>query len=329
MSRDTFDAVLAEVLSRFPAGRHGNPKPLGNHGGFSGARLWRVEGFCLRAWPPDDSFPARLDHIHQLMTQARDAGLTFVPRLERAADGSSCIEHGGRWWELVEWLPGRADYCDRPTTARLQAACCALARLHVMWGRGSVRTDVCPAVQRRFDSLRQWHELRTGGWDPLTVVTASDRLRSLTERAVAVLARRLASIQPWLTPWAEPRWPLQPCLCDVWHDHLLFEEDRLTGLIDYGSVKLDHVAADLARLLGSLVEDDDEGWHVGLTAYRSVRPLSAEEAELARTLDRTGTVLGVANWLRWLYAEHRAFENRDAVAQRLGTLVTRLEKWQR
>ena len=98
---------------------------------------------------------------------------------------------------------------------------------------------------------------------------------------------------------------LQPCLCDVWHDHLLFSGDTLTGLVDYGSVKIDHVAVDLARMLGSLVEDNTAKWDLGLLGYRGIRPFSASEEGLARALDRAGIVLGAANWLKWLCLERR------------------------
>jgi homoserine kinase type II len=142
-----------------------------------------------------------------------------------------------------------------------------------------------------------------------------------------VLARWVDRVPAWLQPWAGTAWRLQPCLCDLWHDHLLFEGDRLTGLVDYGAVKVDHVAVDLARMLGSLVADDAEGWRVGLGAYREVRGLAPEEVGLARALDRTGAVLGVVTWLRWLYADGRAFETRTAAERRLGELVSRIEGW--
>ena len=77
-----------------------------------------------------------------------------------------------------------------------------------------------------------------------------------------------------------------------------FDGDRVTGVIDYGAMKIDHPAVDVARLLGSLVEDDLAGWAMGLAAYREVRPLSADEAELARALDVTGTIAAAAVWLR-------------------------------
>jgi hypothetical protein len=49
---------------------------------------------------------------------------------------------------------------------------------------------------------------------------------------------------------------------------------------------------------------------------------------LVHDLDETGTLLAAANWLTWLYHEHRQFEDLAAVAQRLGALVWRIEHWQ-
>jgi len=36
----------------------------------------------------------------------------------------------------------------------------------------------------------------------------------------------------------------------------------------------------------------------------------------------------LANWLIWLYKEHRAFDDRRAVARRLEKLVQRVERWE-
>ena len=116
-------------------------------------------------------------------------------------------------------------------------------------------------------------------------------------------------------------------MCDVWHDHLLFDGDRLTGLVDYAAVKNDHIAVDLARLLGSLVEDDEDGWREGLVAYSRQRPLSQEDEALARMLDVTGTILGAANWVRRLSDPQSIEENRSAAARRLERLLQRIEKW--
>ena len=90
---------------------------------------------------------------------------------------------------------------------------------------------------------------------------------------------------------------------------------RVTGIIDFGSVKPDHVAVDLARLLGSIAGDDPERWATGLRQpYRSVRPLAPDDEALAHVLDRTGVLVGLFNWLKWLYRDGREYDDLAAVA---------------
>ena len=260
------------------------------------------------------------------MELAERARLEFVPVIFRNTAGQTWTEHAGRLWELTTWMPGTANFHDRPTPQRLEASCTALARLHLVWARTNAATGPCPAVQRRLDSAREWASLVNSGWQP-GFPEDGDPVHPWARRAWQVLHYHFPRLCDSLAPWADVRLPLHPCLCDVWHAHILFEGDRVTGLIDYGSVKVDHVAADLARLLGSLVPDD-ERMTAGLSAYARLRPLSPQEVMLAHVLDRTGTLLGVTHWLRWLYHEGRRFEDRTAVARRLAELVTRIERWQ-
>jgi homoserine kinase type II len=303
--------------------------PLGNHGGFSGARLWRGEGpagaCCVRAWPPGEPGKDRLDAIHRLMIAARQAGLEFVPEVLASTAGPTWVEHAGRLWDLTGWLRGRADFHQRPAPHRLEAACIALARLHLVWAAGQTCTGVAPAIQRRLAVVREWLDLLGAGWRPDFERGSPDPVRPWAERAWRVLPSRLEPVPRALAPWAQLCWTLQPCLCDIWHDHVLFEGDRVTGLIDYGSVKQDHVAVDLARLLGSLVGCDRQQREIGLEAYRRLRPLTAQEQALVDVLDESGTLLAAANWLKWLYHERRSFPDANAVAGRLAVLVERID----
>ena len=319
-----------QVLASYPTPlRVGAVRLLGNRGGFSGASLFYLDNpagaLCLRAWPTQESEPHRLAWLHRLMNTARDAGLSFVPRVFPARDGRTFVQHVDRCWELQEWMPGRPDFHEQPTAARLENACIALARLHEQWSHAHATAGPCPAIQRRLDGIRQWHTFAasiTGG-----SAVHDPSLRGITERAERVLDSWLRQLTPWLELWATRSVRLHPCLCDVWHDHVFFQGDQVTGIIDYGAVKVDHPAVDLARMLGSLIEDDETACQTGLAAYRTARPFSTDEERLARVLDVSGTVLGIANWLRWLAGKEKDVPDLIAAGQRLETLVRRVERW--
>ncbi len=297
--------------------------PLGNHGGFSGALLWRVgNGLCLRASSPAAQDAAQVAEIHRLMIAARQEGLPFVPAVCATLKGTTVVEHAGRLWELMEWMRGRASYHEAPSRLKLQSACTALGRLHRSWQRFvESQAALIPAVWRR---LREANFRMPEEAAPETDGPAADALR----RARRLLPRWLQQLPGDLLPyWSRKYARLQPCLCDVWHDNLLFEGDRLTGLVDYAATRHDHVAVDLARMLGSLVEDDDDGWRQGLVAYSRQRPLSEEDEALARVLDRTGTVVGAVNWVRRLSDAAFPCENQAAAVRRLETLLRRIVRW--
>ncbi len=334
--RDTsLDPVAAVVLERYPALlTRGVCRSLGNHGGFSGARLWRIDNpagsLCLRAWPSGAPTPERLSFIHHCMMVARATGLAFVPAVFPGGDGATWQLHGERLWELSEWLPGTADRAAPPSAVHLAAAAQALARLHVAWASVAVSQGSCPAVQRRLDRAADWLRLLRSRWRPSFEAANRDPVAPWAGRAWNLLQGQVERIPAQLASWSARPLPLQACLCDVWRANVLFDGDAVSGIIDYGGMKTDHISVDLARLIGSLAGDDEQLWKAGLEAYRAVRPLSTADEELARVLDTTGTLLAAANWLRWLYHDRdRRFEDRGAVAERLAALVRRVERWRR
>jgi Ser/Thr protein kinase RdoA (MazF antagonist) len=311
------------VLAQYPGIPPGEPPVfLGNHGGFSGARLCRVAGgsFCLKAWPVGGMTAERLAFIHRLMRHARDAGLDFVPDVQTTRDQRTWVEHAGRLWDVTTWMPGAA--VERMQGEQLEAACTALARLHTVWSRVAPAAGPCPAVRRRLQAVQEWKELLARGWKPAFGEGAVDPVRPPAERAWDVVRRDIDQVPARLAPFAETNLPLHPCLCDVWHEHVLFLGDRVNGVVDYGSMKTDHAAVDLARLFGGMFgPNDHKDWEYVGSCYSQARPLSDWEERLMKELAWTGNVVALANWLKWLYFENRRYENRQVVAERLKRLV--------
>jgi len=318
----------ANVLANYPTLRPEIVESLGGAGGFSGASLWKITSnnalWCLKAWPPVGISRERLAQIHVWMDQARSAGLSFVPAIARTADGSTIAELNGRLWELGEWMPGKADFHVRPTSGRIAAACMALARLHRVWQDNDHAIGEPPSIERRIRVAADWAVWISAGWKPRFAPSSLDPVSEVARSAWDLLTGLVPTVGPMLAPWIGRRFPLHPCLCDIWHDHVLYASDDVTGIIDYGSMRLDHRATDLARLLGDLAGKDESLYDAGLTAYACVIPISNDDIALIRALDRTGTILAAANWLRRLYRDGQPFDNRFRVAQRLRTIVGRL-----
>jgi homoserine kinase type II len=305
------------VLPRYPGAVMGLAwVRLGAAGGFSGATIWRGEfngqpALALKVWPAGYS-AGRLAGVHHRMRAARNAGLDFVPAVVATRGGESVIESGGRVWDVTAWRPGIADFHQAPSDAKLSAACAALAALHRAWQPAAPSFAPCPAVRRR---LAVFAEFANQG------VEVDANAGSLLRRAVALLPVRVADACALLRPWVDRPAALGPCLCDVWHDHVLFEGDRVTGVIDYGALKLDHPAIDLARLLGDFVDGDPERVRFGLAAYQAAGAPVQVDAELVLRLDWAGVVGAVLHWVRRVSAGEVL---NDAATRRFERLVARL-----
>jgi Ser/Thr protein kinase RdoA (MazF antagonist) len=297
---------------------------LGSAGGFSGSRIWRGEAVDGSAWALKLHLPgmdvAHLAQVHHWMKTARDR-FSFVPAEAITHDGRIVVEVDGCCWDCTTWMRGRADFHSHPTDAKLKAAVTAIAQIHQVWF--TAREGPCSAIQRRHAVLTQWSDLVRRGWQPRwdsadPIATAA---QSAWQALPMLIPQMLSTLEPLLTRLV----PLQPCIGDVWHDHVLFDGNIVTGVIDFAAAKIDHVAADLARLLGSMIPDDPEQLDNAIRAYAAVRPLP--NPELVAILDRSGVVASVANWLRRLYFDGEQVADRRAVGMRLALLTQRIDHW--
>jgi Ser/Thr protein kinase RdoA (MazF antagonist) len=309
--------------------------------GFSGAAVWRVETgagpHCLRKWPAQAD-PERIGALHRVLSHARSQGVDFISEPVRANDGRTLVFAHRSWWQLEPWMPGRADFAARPSEARLAAATASLARLHLAMAAfepaGAERTwffsdghALAPAVAERIERLAGWSNEKI-----VSLRTTLERSQEISpgfnvaaSAIVAGFCRCAQSVGQELRSAARLRVPVQPCLRDVWHDHILFVDDAVTGIIDPGAARSDTVAADISRLVGSLVADDARSWETAVAAYQSVRRLSTDERTLIGIVDRSGTLLSGMIWLARRFFANAPFEHPERVVGRMEKIAARLE----
>ncbi len=339
--------VELEVLAAYPA--EYQPRQLhdlGWAGGFSGARFWRVEcpagQFCLRRWPEGHPTDDQLALIHAILDWAARRGCDFVPVPRLTRQGRTVAVCAGSRWELSPWMPGKADYRDCPSPAKLEAAMQALAVFHravadFPWPgttpssglsppSRSGKVGPSPSLAQRLAKLKRWSAGLLAQVPSRLAATHWPELVPWAQRALELLGQAIHRVQALVEEAASVAVPLQPCLGDVWHDHVLFTGQRVTGLVDFEAMRLDTVACDMARLLGSMVMDDPAGWQTGLSAYEAVAgPLDPAERQLIEVFDRSTVVLAPLNWIEWIFLQRRQFENPPAVVDRMRQWVARLK----
>lgn len=332
----SMDKVACQVLNHFPVDvRPRQVDSLGSAGGLSGARFWRFATgrgeLVLRRWPQEHPPPDRLQFIHAVLRHAAEGSLSFLPVPLATTAGESFVEHAGHLWELTPWLPGVADFPQVPSDARRDAAMTALARFHVAtedFAQGGVPQPAPTVVERRQRLEGLFREEATSMRSQFED-DASPTIAPIARRFLALATEQLPAVIRLLEPHVERPFALQPAIRDVWHDHVLFTGDQVTGLIDFGAMRIDTPVADVARLLGSLAGDDTRMWEGGIAAYEQVRSLSPDERSAVVALDVAGTLLGGCNWVRWVFLERRRFERTEVVRGRLQALLARLTRFSR
>ena len=335
------EAACQRVLSRFvPRVVPRRVESPGNRGGFSGAVVWRVvteQGdFALRRWPNPSLPRPRILGLHRLLEHLRREGLPFVAVPLATHDGTTLPQDDSHDWQLEPWMPGIADFHGDPSGDRLRAAMTALAQWHLAAARfvptddsaqwfSSRAPSVSPAVAERLTILEAAREETLRRVESRIASAMKTSIRDVSRRLLELFRRARATVIGELELLRDVRVPLQPCLRDVWHDHLLFVGNTVTGLIDPSTCRTESVACDLSRLIGSLVGADRAAWDIAVGEYQRLRPVSVGEKALIMVLDRSGVLLSGWTWLQWLHLDHRPFADATAVEQRLNVIVQRME----
>jgi homoserine kinase type II len=318
---------LTAVLALYPAGERpvAPPEALGNAGGGSGATLWRYRSGrgirVVRAWPIDGPRPQDLERIHGWLR--RVSALDFVPVPLEALDGRTFHDRAGRLWELAPWCPGTSDLARPPLAVHRRAGFAGLAAFHQALGEESV-IGPSPGLQLR---LQEMEFLLRGGfdsWYDLVMQSARDGCQELALSWLDRARRHAPVLREELKRDLVHPIACQPCLRDARPDHFLFQNGRLTGLIDFGAMGIDCVAADLARLLSDWIGTDPQVRNSALDEYAAIHPLGEVEWTLVRTFERSLSLLGAGHWVRWHFVEKRPFHDPQAVRRGLERGLERL-----
>jgi homoserine kinase type II len=265
--------------------------------------------------------------IHGWIALAARVG--FVPVPLAAQDGRTVQAEAGRLWEVAPWRPGRPPDLPEPRAPEVRSGFAALGAMHQAlrvaraWGQS-------PGLRERIHEVEWW--LATG------FSTLEARLRgagdapSQPAREWLALARRtgpewLATLRgaAALSVWC------QPCLRDARPEHLLFEHGHVSGLVDFGAMGIDTVAADLARhsaerraRSAEWLGADRLARAEALASYSAVRPLDETETTLIRAFETSASLLAAGHWARWHYLDERPFRDPEAVTRGLQKGLDRL-----
>src|SRR5207245_3133290 len=105
----TAESEYTPVLRAFPSDCQPQRMTfLDSAGGFSGARLWRLQtprgAACLRRWPMEQQVE-RLQFIQAVLWHVDQGGFHLASVPWETSERAGYVRHGGVFWELCSWMP--------------------------------------------------------------------------------------------------------------------------------------------------------------------------------------------------------------------------------
>ena len=316
-------------------------------GGLSEATVWQVrdlsgEVFAVKVWKPDSA--AQVRHrclVRRWMLSASESCPDIVPRPRAHAgmpgDERSLILHQGRFaWQVESWRPGQslrgapAPECLESTALKLLPLYVSGHDFGVRWSSSTLALESTPssAILRRADLVE---ELQQGG---LRRLSGSAHGCGDAEVTAAVLqfAQCLQSWLRWLQlqlqPWRSQSMTLQPVLRDLRAENVLYQDGRISGVIDWDAAGIDHPCLDVARLLRSWYPYDDAARLAAADCWAKLWQLSARDRQLLSVFDASIVLLNPVIWLKRLGDNPDLFQRLPAAKQRLLQLCGMANCWQ-
>ncbi len=160
---------------------------LDGAGGFSGARLWRLQTprgrLCLRRWPHEYPTPERLEFIQAVLWHVEREGFARSPLPLETLRHAGFVPHGGALWQLEPWMPGAADYHAMPSEARLRSALSSLAEFHLAAASFPLADNGPLPSERLIQRRDRLEQLRSGQIDRLAAAIRPGAWPELAEQA--------------------------------------------------------------------------------------------------------------------------------------------------
>lgn len=335
--------IPPEVRQAWPALQQASQfKPIAE--GLSSSQVWQVQlpntTLCLKAWPTTAITSQRLTELHQFQCEL-SASLFFIAKIERTMEGATFLKTQDHLWELSSWLPGAPVSALTVTLELGQAAIKAVARMHATSHSWKCQYGSSTSVAQRIEILQRY-QVRTTELK-LSVERADEPLRTLASHTLKhfhSLSSRVEAELNRLTIPTELFWVIR----DLHIEHVLFENGKVTGIIDFGAARMDEPLVDLVRLLGSFWPMDRRKRHEMLFAYLSLmnevdskkdsglllfgkqQQHQLSQLERYKLLDEASTLLSAMQWLQWLVVERQQFASETStLINRWQMLVDRLD----
>jgi len=266
------------------------------------------------------------------------------------------IPYEQSFWTIESWLAGKslvggADVSD----SLLSEIVGCLVDLHTAGRNFGTIHPTSPGITERIRNISDWKERamvatsekwisKMSRFGPLPNVSTEQlsRIEKGFGLALQVIQYLGSSWVHQLNMFLDRKPRCHWIIRDLWRSNILIDQDRITGVVDFGASRTDWPILELVRCLSSFLQPDDSRWQASLDGYYEQlqtrnAAVGAEafdcdwkvDLEGIRTLDHVATTLSLLYWYDWLTSEDFESINRPkpAIWTRVEELAARLSRF--
>jgi len=289
-----------------------------NDRGLSKAIVYRIDTlvarYAMKRWPVTME-RERLQEIHRFQNYLAESEKPFTPGLVKWSNGNTLLEADGVCWEISDWKPGSPieDLGDADDNQIRQCAE-ALASIHSRSETYGTQVIIPVGLKQRFDgmvaAIHPQTDKRRRFLDSISAhnkYLAANVLNDLYVRSTCIMPSVLDSVKRMAERSTKCFWILR----DVWREHLLFRENRLAGILDFGAARIDWPGLDFVRAFGTLMFESDPRWPLALAHYLNQRPDESMVLSDLLAIHRASVALSALQWLDWFAEGQFDWTNRS------------------
>ena len=238
-----------------------------------------------------------------------------VPTLHTWPNGTTWLEDSNRGWELSSWIVGApmpiGDEIQQDAWDQVIDAIAAMHRRAMVWRapgepkehlRNGVPTLPVGLLERR-ERIAYWQQQGGPAIRERVDLLASQcpELKNELQLVGTRITHWFPRLSESLAPICQRHHPAWWIVRDCWREHWLFEQSRLSGLIDFGAARKDWPGFDLVRCFGTMLKEGDTKWQSGFERYRRAVPEVPFELQDLLTVHRVSVVLSLLQWFDWYH----------------------------
>lgn len=309
-----------------------------NDRGLSKAIVYRIETlagrYAMKRWPVTMQRD-RVQEIHRFQDHLAQAEKSVTPSLVKWSNGDTLLEADGVCWEIADWKLGSPiRNLGEANDEQIRQCADALASLHLQSERYATQEAmISPGIKQRCDgmlsAIQPPTDKRRKFLDSISAhnkYLAASVLHDIYLRAMCIIPSVLEPVQRLSATPVKCFWIMR----DVWRQNILYRENRLSGILDFGASRIDWPGLDLVRAFGTLMFESDPRWSIAISHYLDRRSDDSLAFVDIRAIHRASVALSALQWLDWFAEGQFDWTNRSSqVWNRVVELQQQLEDFEK